>query len=102
MWKVVSAETQQVAIQLIDFEDAIRFGDAISQQFISNVITDRDFRYPVDHSCKGRQTASKLHNLFFLLAAEAFLQDECASFTDFMDSNGPEIFARASTVHSKL
>jgi hypothetical protein len=92
MWKQDSDGT--VAIKLIDFEDALVFGQTISRCLISKIIEGNDFRYPIVHDISENQVVGPMHNQFFLQANLEFLESDAGTYDEFMqeDYRGLKIF----------
>jgi hypothetical protein len=91
MWRQVDGSDQNIEIKIIDFEDAVMFGQLIPQSFIETVIHLPDYRYPFLHTWRNveRVLAVHEHNTFFHLLIDGWLTTTCedSNFDEFMKSD---------------
>jgi serine/threonine protein kinase len=85
MWRW-NQEKQKIEIKIIDFEDAVIFGEKI--RFIERLKYDVMHRYPLMNT-KEREYASSYHNDWFFHSIQLWLIDKNSNlgFESFMLSN---------------
>lgn len=89
MWR---ANGDKVELRLIDFEDAVFFGDFIPHPFVEYVVLNGDWRYPFKSGDEQNlQKARAVHNDFFSKAVTQWVRSEESDFFDFMEANGEQI-----------
>jgi hypothetical protein len=75
MWRESSVEEHGVEMFLIDFEDAVIFGDIIPLEFIQFVVETKDGRYPFTVSDLDHELVAQVyHNEFFYHAISKWIQ----------------------------
>lgn len=95
MWQ---ATELGVNVRLIDFEDVFAFGEVIPDDFIEQIRSTGDKRYPFPLTAQTEPlVASSKHNDFFQLAVSRWAASEIKSFGDFMDANYLEIYSATMT-----
>lgn len=97
LWKRKNEESNEVLIQIIDFEFAHEFGDIIPQDWVSTFTEYRSFRYPFcDQDVSRDVIACDKHNEFFYQAISEWLPSKFNIFFDFMLDNkqGEKVFSK--------
>eukprot|EP01033_Poteriospumella_lacustris_P006763 gene6763-4877_t len=86
LWRnVQSGDAPSLELRLIDFEDAVPFGQVIPPGYVRNIIYLADCRYPFKSGDEDSdQIANTLHNFFFLEAIRQWTDSEDIGFTEFM------------------
>jgi hypothetical protein len=82
-------DVHSVELRLIDFEDAVPFGQVIPPGFVQIIVSRADRRYPFKGGDEqSRQIARDFHNKFFLEAIRQWTSSEENKFGDFMNEEG--------------
>jgi serine/threonine protein kinase len=94
LWREIhNGDTPSVELRLIDFEDAVPFGQVIPPELVRVIVDSDDYRYPFQSGDEhSDQIARVLHNEFFFEAIGRWTSSEVIEFTEFMqDGTGLEI-----------
>ena len=89
MWRVTPDDDSKVEMQIIDLEDAERFGQYIQ---LWDVLKE-DSRYPVHSDAVIPMKASEIHNNWFLSSVSSWARTtHTESYTQFMNEHCLEFF----------